>query len=463
MTALYSVAEIVAATGGKAESIQADSVSSISIDSREIATDALFVAIKGDRFDGHDFVAKAITAGAAAALVCEDRAADLKGLPLIIVPDALQGLRDLAAAARARSDAKIIAVTGSAGKTSTKEAIRLVCEAEGKTHASIKSFNNHWGVPLMLARMPRDTAFGVFEIGMSAAGEIEPLVQLVRPHIAIVTNVAAAHLENFSSIEGIAHAKAEIFAGLEPGGTAIINADHEWMPILVDAAEQAGAGEIITYGFSGVGHCQLSAYQETAQGASASIAIGGAVTRISIAAHGRHRVANAAAALLAARAAGIEDEVALSALAKMAEPEGRGAVTRLEGPNGVLSLIDESYNANPVSMVASLEVFAGLEVAGNRVLVLGDMLELGPQAAQLHAELAQTVLSASPDKVFLVGDAMASLAKALGARSDVVHASSAAEISHQLINNLDYGDAVMVKGSNSMQLNTLVAHIRDRF
>lgn len=463
MTALYSVAEIVSATGGEAVSVQVDSINSISIDSREIIPGALFVAIKGDNFDGHDFVRKAIEAGAAAALVSADQASEHQGLPLIIVPDALQGLRDLAAAARARSRAKIIAVTGSAGKTSTKEAIRLVCEAAGKTHASIKSFNNHWGVPLMLARMPADAEFGVFEIGMSAAGEIEPLTKLVRPHIAVVTNVAPAHLENFSSIEGIAHAKAEIFAGLEAGGTAIINADHEWTGMLVAAAEKAGADDIVTYGFNDTAQVGITEVEASDQGMRAQMGLDGQSVGLSIKAQGRHRLANAVAALLAARAAGVGEDVALLALSALAEPEGRGAITRLEGPDGALTLIDESYNANPVSVVASLDVLANLHVSGKKVLVLGDMLELGVQSARLHAELAKPVLNTGCAKVFLVGTAIEALADVLGDQVDVIYAKSAADIKQELTNSLDYGDAVMVKGSNSMRLNTLVADIRDQF
>lgn len=461
MTPLYSIADILSATGGKAHNIQSDSVGSISIDSRDIEAGALFVAIEGDNFDGHDFVDKAIEAGAAVAMVSAGKAKALAGLPLIIVPDALQGLRDLAKAARGRSDAKIIAVTGSAGKTSTKEAIRLICEDAGRTHASIKSFNNHWGVPLMLARMPADTEYGVFEIGMSNAGEIEPLVALVRPQIAIVTLVAAAHLENFSSIDGIAHAKAEIFAGLESGGTAIINTDHHWLDILMAAA--AGANEIVTYGFDAGSHVRIDDVVATPEGMRARVHFDGQSHDLTIAAQGRHRIANAVGALAAARAAGIADDVALGALSRLAEPEGRGAVTRLEGPEGALLLIDESYNANPVSMAASMDVLAGLEVPGHKILVLADMLELGEKTAELHAALASGVLAVQPKKLFLVGNEMVSLARVLGDRFTIVHAQSAVDIKQELINSLAYGDAVMVKGSNSMQLNTLVAEIRDHF
>ncbi len=246
---LYSIAEVIAATSGRAENIAAPSVGSISIDSRDIATGALFVAIKGENFDGHDFVAKAVEAGAVAALVSEARAQELSGLPLIVVPDALEGLNRLARFGRQRSNAQIVAVTGSVGKTSTKEAIRAVLASAGRTHASIRSFNNHWGVPLMLARMPVDTEFGVFELGMSAPGEIEPLSKLVQPHCAVITTIAPAHIEFFDSIDGIADAKAEIFAGLQPGGLAILNCDHGQIDRLIGHAQTAGI-KVQTYGFN---------------------------------------------------------------------------------------------------------------------------------------------------------------------------------------------------------------------
>jgi UDP-N-acetylmuramoyl-tripeptide--D-alanyl-D-alanine ligase len=233
---LYTLDAILTATGGHADGVTAPAINSITIDSREIGPDALFVAIKGDRFDGHSFVATALAGGAVAALVSEGKAG---GPGTIVVPDALEALCDLGRAARARSRANIVGVTGSVGKTTTKEMIRTVFSAAGQTHASIKSFNNHWGVPLMLARMPEEAQFGVFEMGMNHAGEIEPLAKMVRPHIAMITTVAPAHLEAFGSLEGIAAAKAEIFTGLEPGGTAVLNADHEQIDALRGPALRA--------------------------------------------------------------------------------------------------------------------------------------------------------------------------------------------------------------------------------
>lgn len=461
MTRLYTVADLIAATGGKAQSVQADSVGSISIDSRDILPGALFVAIKGDNFDGHDFVGAAIENGAALALVSEAQADRFGDLPLLIVPDALEGLCDIARFARARCAGKIIAVTGSVGKTSTKELVRQIGEGAGRTHASIKSFNNHWGVPLMLARMPADTQFGVFEIGMSAAEEIRPLSKMVRPDIAMITNIAPAHLENFKSVAGIAAAKAEIFDGLEPGGTAVINVDHAYGEILLAAARQVDAGAIVTYGFGADADVQILPTDDG--NSAAAFTFEGAQVDLRLATKGRHRLANATGAYLAARAAGIDGPEALDVLARARAPEGRGAVQKLGAAHNPLILVDESYNANPASMVASLDVFGQLLVTGAKILVLADMRELGEQSLQLHAQLKDAVVAAGASRVFLVGPHMVALAAALEGNVPVEHRQTADEIKQTLINSLDYGDAVMIKGSNSMRLNRLVFEISTQF
>ena len=461
MPALYDIAEVVAATGGVARDVAAKTVSSISIDSREIAAGGLFVAIKGENFDGHDFVAKAIEAGAVAALVSKDKAGDLSGLPLIVAEDALQGLYGLAAFSRSRSKARIIAVTGSVGKTSTKEAMRVALEANGKIHASIKSFNNHWGVPLMLARMPADTEFGVFEIGMSAAGEITPLSVLVRPHVAVVTTVAPAHLEFFASEAAIADAKAEIFSGVEPGGKAIIGHDHAHVERLVDAAQEAGL-ETLTYGFADA-DVTIADYRATRDGAVGHVEGDGLSLEVSIATAGRHMLANAVAALLAARAVGGDVQKTLTALAVHGAPEGRGAAILLGDHANPIRLIDESYNANPTSMRAALEVFAQMPTPGRRVLVLGDMRELGAASADYHTGLAEAVIAARPDLVFVVGDHMARLADALPVALVAGRAQAVDEIAQLVLETLAPGDSVMLKGSNGVRLGALVARIRDRF
>jgi len=461
MSELFSVDALLAATGGRAEGVAAKSIGSISIDSRELGADALFVAIKGDRFDGHDFVGTALANGAVAALVTEGRAS---GPGTIGVPDALEGLRDLARAARERSRAVIVGVTGSVGKTTTKEAIRTVFAAAGQTHASIKSFNNHWGVPLMLARMPENAQFGVFEMGMSAAGEITPLTQLARPHIAVITTVAPAHLEAFGSLEGIAAAKAEIFLGVEPGGTAIINADHPQIGVLLDAAAAAGIADVQTYGFAEGVDWHVSELDTIGDRSFARISHDGLSFALVLNVPGRHMVANAVAALAVAYRAGVDPEVALTALATFGAQPGRGQKLLLGSAERPLVLTDESYNANTASMTAALDVFSRQDVPGGRkVLVLGDMLELGAQSPQLHASLRDAVIGSGAERIYLVGPAMAALAEALGPGRVAGHTQSAAEMVNLVLNDLAYGDAVMIKGSNGVGLADVVEKIRNRF
>ncbi|KKB12966.1 hypothetical protein VE25_04525 [Devosia geojensis] len=463
MAALFSRDELVAATGGIDRGLPEEGVFSISIDSREIEPEALFVAIRGDRFDGHDFVEAALSNGAAAAMVAEERAAGLSG-PLLVVPDPLEGLRALARAARARSRARIVAVTGSVGKTTTKEGLRLAFSAAGDTHASVKSFNNHWGVPLTLARLPRKADFGIFEIGMNHAGEITPLVGMVRPHIAVITSIAPAHLDAFGSLEGIARAKAEIFSGLEPGGIALLGADHDQLDLLREEAKKAGVETIVTYGFAEGCDWRVVNYETLGDQGSAEIRHGGERYRLAVAAPGRHMMANAAGALAAAVLSGIEPDVALGALSAFGAQAGRGQKALLGDARNPLVLIDESYNANTASMRAALEVFAGQAAPGGRkVVVLADMLELGRDSPALHASLADAVRESGADHVYLVGEGMGALAEALGSRRVTLHVKSAQELAEPLLDSLAYGDAVMVKGSNGMRLAGLVQKIRDKF
>ncbi|KRA50226.1 UDP-N-acetylmuramoyl-tripeptide--D-alanyl-D-alanine ligase [Devosia sp. Root635] len=456
---LYTLSDILAATGGASGLDPATPINSISIDSRELGPDALFVAIKGDRFDGHDFVDTALANGASAALVGRG-----EGEGRIVVSDALAGLRDLARAARTRSRAFVVGVTGSVGKTTTKEAIRVVFEAAGATHASIRSFNNHWGVPLMLARLPQQAQFGVFEMGMSAPDEIRPLAQLVRPHVAVITTIAPAHLEAFGSLDGIARAKAEIFAGLEPGGTALLNADHAQLGVLLDEANAAGITNIVTYGEARGADWRIVDVETAADRSFATIEHQGVRHALVLSVPGRHMVANATAALAVAHRAGVEPDVALRALAGFGAQPGRGE-RRLLGPSDrPLLLIDESYNANTASMTAALDVFAAQTAPGGRkMLILGDMLELGPQSGSLHASLMPAVIASGAERVYLVGPAMAALAEALGAAGVAAHARTAAEMGDIVLNDLAYGDAVMVKGSNGVGLADIVDRIRKQF
>lgn len=459
MDMLFSLDALLAATGGRAEAVAAKSISSISIDSRELGPDALFVAIKGDRFDGHDFVDTALANGAVAALVSRG-----EGSGRIHVPDALEGLVDIARAARERSRALIVGVTGSVGKTTTKEAIRIVLAAAGQTHASIKSFNNHWGVPLMLARLPERAQFGVFEMGMNAAGEIAALTRLVRPHVAVITTVAPAHLEAFGSIEGITAAKAEIFLGLEPGGTAVLNADHAQIGDLLEAARKAGVGNVVTYGFAPGCDWHIESYEVAGDKSFATVRHKGQAHSVVLDVAGRHMLANATAALAVAHIAGVESEVSLRALAGFGAQPGRGQKVMLGTGDRLVALTDESYNANTASMVAALDVFATQSAPGGRkVVVLGDMLELGAGSGALHAGLAGAVIASGATRVYLVGPEMAALAKALGPGRVAAHTQSAQEMVDILRDDLAYGDAVMIKGSNGVGLARVVESIRNRF
>ena len=456
---LFTLDAILAATRGHASGVSATEINSISIDSRELGPEALFVAIKGGRFDGHDFVDTALSNGAVAALISRG-----EGEGRIAVPDALSGLRDLAVAARERSRAFVVGVTGSVGKTTTKEALRLVFEAAGETHASIKSFNNHWGVPLMLARMPETVQFGVFEMGMNAPDEIRPLSRLVRPHVAVITNIAPAHLERLGSLDNIARAKAEIFDGLEPGGTAVLNADHPQINLLLELAAAANVGQVVTYGFARGVDWQITAPEMAADRSFATIVHGEESHALALGVSGRHMLANATAALAVAHLAGIEAETALRALAGFGAQPGRGQRVVVGPEDRPLLLIDESYNANTASMGAALEVFSTMEAPGGRkIVVLGDMLELGEAGAAMHAGLADAVKNSGAERVHLVGKSMAALAAALPRDLLASHHGSIEEGLDVIMADLAYGDAVMVKGSNGVGLSRVVTEIKSRF
>ncbi len=471
MSALYSIDEILLATSGRAENVASNSISSISIDSREIAKGALYVAIKGERFDGHDFVKSAIGNGAVAALISEEFASKLQGLPLIIVPDALSGLEDIAKYSRKRSSAKIIAVTGSAGKTSTKEVLRQVLESFGKTHASIRSFNNHWGVPLMLARMAKEVEYGIFEIGMNHAGEITPLSQLVKPDIAIITNVAPAHLEQLGSLENIALAKSEIFEGLDETGIAIINIDHQQSDILLSKAKKADIAKIITYGSSKNANVQIANILQGSDnkgndniGADVRFLQTNQTIKIDIPSIGTHKLMNASVALIVTNELGLDLKQAAKIISQVQDSQGRGQKILLGNKSKPLILIDESFNANPLSMQVALESFAKIIAAqGSKVLVLGDMLELGERSDKLHANLAKYISLSNANKIFLIGKQMRELVRKIDPKKLKGHANNIIEIEETIINSLDLGDIIMVKGSKGVKLASFVKKIKHRF
>ncbi len=441
-------------------------VRGVSIDTRTLEKDDVFFAIKGDNSNGHDYVAAAFAKGAAAAVIDEDHFDRLKGAgSLYVVRDVLDAMQGLARAARERSKARIVAVTGSVGKTSTKEALRTVLSAVGPTHASEKSYNNHWGVPLTLARLPVSAQYGVFEIGMNHAGEITPLVAQVRPHIAVVTNVAPVHLEYFDSIEAIADAKAEIFSGLVKGGVAILNRDIATFERLKAAADASPAGFVLTFGESEHADARLLGLRTERDRSHVTARVLGQEIEFELGAPGRHLAINALSVLLAARACGVELAVAAAALAEFEAPAGRGARQLLEIDGGELLLIDESYNANPASMRAALDLLAAapLKPGGRRIAVLGDMLELGTSARQLHEELALPIENAHIDLVFTAGPMMGALHETLPASRRGAHASDAIALEAFVLDALRAGDAVMVKGSNSSRMHAVVGAMKRRF
>jgi UDP-N-acetylmuramoyl-tripeptide--D-alanyl-D-alanine ligase len=467
MSALWTGEAMVAAMGGRPLGALPDNVTGISIDTRTLKPGEAFFAIKGDRFDGHNFATAAMAAGASLMVVAEAKLPALGRLtiPVIVVEDVLRALELLGAAARARTRAKVIAVTGSAGKTSTKEALRLALSASGTVHAADKSFNNHWGVPLTLARTPQDVDFAVFEIGMNHAGEIRSLVSPVRPDVAIITLIAAAHLGNFHSLDDIARAKAEIFEGVVPGGHALINRDdHRWR-ILEKLAREAGIAHIVGFGEHSRAQVKLQACALEAAHSEISVRIGGETIDARIGAPGRHMVQNALAVLGAVHLVGADVAKAAAALGNLAAERGRGARTMLRHPDGPFTLIDESYNANPASMKAALDLLARTEVTGGgrRIAVLGDMLELGTHSAKLHAALAEPVREAAPDRVYLAGAEMAALRDKLGDALPVTYRETGAELAPLLIAAVQAGDAVMIKSSNGTGFSKIVEALTARY
>ncbi len=467
MSALWSVQAMLTATGGRTVGMLPEVVPGISIDSRTIAPGEAFFAIRGDRFDGHDFVNDALTAGAGLAVVAEARAQEVEthgGDRLVVVGDVLEALRALGQAARARTGGRIIGVTGSVGKTGTKEALRLALSRSGPTHASAASYNNHWGVPLTLARMPEETDFGVFEIGMNAPGEIAVLTRQVRPHIAVITTVEPVHLEYFGSVERIADAKAEIFEGLEPEGIALLNADNDQYQRLAAAARVHGA-RIVSFGAGEGSDISLRRVALHPDCSCVTADVLGEQVTYKLGAPGRHLVLNSLAVLGAVRLAGADLALAALSLADLRAPKGRGARLKLRIDDGALTLIDESYNANPVSMRAALDLLGQTEPGhrGRRIAVLGDMLELGEASDDFHRALAEPLVGCGVDKVFAAGPHMRALWEALAIELRGHYATASDELVGPLLDAVRPGDVVMVKGSLGSRMGPVVDALQARF
>jgi UDP-N-acetylmuramoyl-tripeptide--D-alanyl-D-alanine ligase len=443
-----------------------DAVTGLSIDSRTIAPGEAYFAIKGDVHDGHDFVAAALKAGAALAVVeTAQRAKFPDDAPLLVVDDVLAGLVDLGRAARARLAARVIAVTGSVGKTSTKEALRRVLAAQGETHASAASFNNHWGVPLSLARCPASARFAIFEIGMNHAGEIEPLVRMVRPQVAVITTVEPVHLEFFAGIEAIADAKAEIFAGVEPGGAVVLNRDNSQFARLARAAGKRGIERIVSFGADKKSDARLLDLSLHSACSAVHAHILGHDVTYKLGMPGRHMAMNSLAVLAAASLAGADLALAALSLSRIEPAAGRGGRRKLEVANGEATLIDESYNANPASMAAALNVLGQATVGphGRRIAVLGDMLELGATSPALHRGLNEAIKANHIDLVYCCGPLMRNLWDALSTGKRGGYAESAAGLEAQAVAAIRAGDAIMIKGSLGSKMKTIVNALEKRF
>ncbi|WEX86236.1 UDP-N-acetylmuramoylalanyl-D-glutamyl-2,6-diaminopimelate--D-alanyl-D-alanine ligase [Sinorhizobium garamanticum] len=460
MTWLWTSSDLLAAMNGRPVGNLPEGIAGISIDSRTINKDEAFFAIKGDRVDGHDYAGIALANGASLLVVSESKIPALGRLiaPMIVVDDVLEALIRLGCAARDRSAAKVIAVTGSVGKTTTKEMLRHVLSPLGRVHASVASFNNHWGVPLTLARMPEATDFGIFEIGMNHPGEIRPLTKMVRPHVAVVTSIAPAHLGNFESLDEIAAAKAEIFEGVVKGGHAVLNLDSPQCTLLERAAGVAGVSYIHSFGANPKAEFRLVEFAGRSEGSVLWAGIGGRTLEIAIGAPGRHIAENALAVIAAAKLAGADLDQVLASLATMRPEKGRGLQHRLKVGAGQLTLIDESYNANPASMRAAISLLRDAEppVGGRRIAILGDMLEMGEHAADVHAALAKPIVEAGIADVWLTGPEMAHLRDALPPEVSIVYRESVDDLTDYALAAVAAGDVVMVKSSKGTGCGRIV-------
>ena len=435
-------------------------ITGISIDTRTLQPGEAYFAIKGDVHDGHKFVANGHAAGAAVSVVAEEWLDRLEGKtgPLLVVDDVLEALERLGIAARARTNARIVAVTGSVGKTTTKEALRTALAPSGSVHAAVASFNNHWGVPLTLARMPQSTQFGVIEIGMNHPGEITPLVKMARPHVVMIMNVAAVHLGAFKDVDGIAAAKAEIFNGLEPDGTAVLNGDDERIGLLTGFAETAGVQHLITFGETDGSDVQLQKLIGHPTCSCLTANVMGDEMVLKVGAPGRHIAQNILGVLAACKLVGADLAKAGLALEDMEPVKGRGQRHTIGEGDHRLVLIDESYNANPTSMRAAIALLSAAPVKGRgrRIAVLGDMLELGPTSAELHAGLAQPIVDHEIDQVFLAGPEMKALHVSLSGKKNCVHAESIDDLIPLIRKELQPGDVVMAKASLGMRFARFV-------
>lgn len=459
--ALWSRREAEEATGGTATGDW--QAMSVSIDSRSVKPGDLFIAIKGERFDGHDFVKQAFEQGAVAAVVSYIPEGIATIAPLLRVEDTFKALEALGSYARKRSKAKIIAVTGSVGKTSTKEMLKAAFETHGKTYATTGNLNNHLGVPLSLARMPKDTEFGIFELGMNHAGEIAALTQIALPHVAIVTTVAPAHLEFFDSVEAIADAKGEIFQGVVPNGHAVINRDNPHYKRLLKHAKDAGVMHVSSFGQDEAATFRVVACTPGNEGSRITLRTPSVTLTYTLGLSGMHQAYNSAAVLATVDAVGGDMEKAAEALATLMSSYGRGKEYVMRLNQNVCLVIDDSYNASPASVVAALGVLHDRAVTsgGRAIAVLGDMLELGDTTLALHKALATDIEARQVDKLFTAGPNMAAMQRLLPEDKQGGAFASSEEIGKVLMETIRTGDVVLVKGSRGLKMENVVQYLLD--
>jgi len=466
--ALWTAQEAAKATGGTTSGNW--SASGVSIDSRTCAVGDLFIALVGDTNDGHSYVADALSRGAAAAMVLKTYHGEVQNeCRLLRVDDTMAGLNALGRARRERSNARIIAVTGSVGKTSTKEALKLALSRYKPTHASELSYNNQWGVPLSLARMPRDVSFGVFELGMNHPGELDPLTRLVRPHVALVTTVEAVHTAFFDSVEEIADAKAEIFMGVEPGGIAVLNRDNPHFARLAKRAKACGIENILTFGLNEDADVHASKFCLHDDCSCVTANVSGQILTYKVGIAGRHWVLNSLSVLAGVFALGGDLGLAGLAIGDLRPLKGRGQRHAVTYRDGSFTLIDESYNASPVAMRAAIATLANVgKEAGptnatqpRRIAVLGDMLELGDDAPQIHAGIAKDLVDSKIDLVFTAGPNMAELFNELPKGMRGGSKENSLELASVVTRAIRPGDVVMVKGSLGSRMARVVDALLD--
>jgi len=453
---LWTAQEILKATGGACGRNEWV-VNGVAIDSRAVKAGDLFIAIVGPNNDGHDYVRQALEMGAVAAIVAHP----VEGVtgPLVIVEDTQTAMENLGQAARARTNAKIIAVTGSVGKTGTKEALAHILSDQGETHWAVGSFNNHWGVPLSLARMRADTEYGIFELGMNHAGELTPLSKMVQPHVAIITTIAAAHMEFFDSLDDIARAKAEIFQGLLPHGVALINGDIPETDLLISEAKRLNVQNIRLFGSSDGADIHLEDVTIKSQFSDVSATLEGHKLDFHLPVPGRHWVQNMLSVLGAVHYVGADVEQAVFSLQSIKAPSGRGVQLKLKSKDGGdYRLIDESYNASPIAMQAAFKVLGKLDVheQGRRIAILGDMRELGDQANEIHRSLLNDLLENHVDMVYASGPHMKHLFEALPRNMQAGYATSSDGLVTVVLSAVRRGDVVLIKGSLGSKMKVIL-------